>query len=79
MKAKTIESALARMSNMFMGTLTVKGPKASTALGDYKCINMTVATPPKPDKSSHKQAKRPILIRHTSREVRCRALEKQST
>ena len=38
LKAKTIESALARMSNMFMGTLTVKGPKASTALGDIKSV-----------------------------------------
>ena len=33
LKTKTVQSALARMSNMFMGTLTVKGPKSSTAIG----------------------------------------------
>ena len=27
------QAALARMSNMFMGTLTIKGPKTSTAMG----------------------------------------------
>jgi len=53
LKAKTIESALARMSNMFMGTLTVKGPKASTALGDIKSVlNICTAFPTiKPDLS----------------------------
>ena len=33
LKTKTVQSALARMSNMFMGTLTIKGPKQSTAIG----------------------------------------------
>ena len=37
-KARTVQSALARMSNMFMGTLTVKGPKASQAFG--KLMNL---------------------------------------
>ena len=33
LKTKTVQAALARMSNMFMGTLTIKGPKTSTAIG----------------------------------------------
>ena len=32
-KRVDFQAALARMSNMFMGTLTIKGPKTSTAIG----------------------------------------------
>lgn len=53
LKTKTVQSALARMSNMFMGTLTIKGPKTSTAIGmSLEEMDRPVHCPENIDRSS---------------------------
>ena len=53
LKTKTVQAALARMSNMFMGTLTIKGPKTSTAIGmSLEEMDRPVHCPENIDRSS---------------------------
>ena len=48
-----MQAALARMSNMFMGTLTIKGPKTSTAIGmSLEEMDRPVHCPENIDRSS---------------------------
>merc|ERR1712038_363070 len=53
LQTKTLQAALARMSNMFMGTLTIKGPKTSTAMGmSLEEMDRPVHCPENIDRSS---------------------------